>query len=508
MKSYRFMGHDGLSPYRPEANERGIALILALLTLLCLSTLGAGIILLTQTETWTTTNYKMTTQARYASESGLQQTLNWLTYNYSPSPTGLDLAKSPVEYPVGSGSPVVLSAMSGVTANYPTASVQTAFNAALQDQPVSGMGVPANYSVHATLLQMRMVRGIDGSSVPVQTWHVVSRGRLNSSDRAAAKVELSADLQTPTGPVFQYAAFGDAPVCASVHSGGNGTTDSYDSSVGPYSVSQSNTDGNLGSNGNIWVEGTSTHLHGSVQTPLSDSPGACNAGSPDAVSINGSPTIDGGLVPLPSPLIFPTPPPPSPLPPTTSYAVQGGNPCGTGPSALPLCGTIGPAGPSAEVTFAPGLYGNITVNNKVVHLTAGTYTFNQLLLAGGAEIIVDSGPVVLQLAGQSLTGTPPVVLDMAGGSFVSNPTGNAANFYIAYGGTAEVHMRGSSDAYGVVYAPNSNVTVYGSSHWYGSILGNTVDVSGGVNLHYDRNLSSEFYITGALRASAFSWNKF
>jgi hypothetical protein len=160
------------------------------------------------------------------------------------------------------------------------------------------------------------------------------------------------------------------------------------------------------------------------------------------------------------------------------------------------------------VTFAPGLYGNITVNNKVVHLTAGTYTFNQLLLAGGAEIIVDSGPVVLQLAGQSLTGTPPVVLDMAGGSFVSNPTGNAANFYIAYGGTAEVHMRGSSDAYGVVYAPNSNVTVYGSSHWYGSILGNTVDVSGGVNLHYDRNLSSEFYITGALRASAFSWNKF
>jgi Tfp pilus assembly protein PilX len=501
MKNYRFMDHDGLSPYRPEANERGIALILALLTLLCLSTLGAGLILLTQTETWTTTNYKMTTQARYTSESGLQKTLNWLTYSYSPSPAGLDLTKSPVEY---SGSPVVLSAMSGVSANYPTTSVQTAFNAALQNQPVSGMEAPANYSVAATLLHMRMVRGMDGASVPVQTWRVISQGRLNSA--RAAKVQLSADLQTPTGPIFQYAAFGDAPVCASVHSGGNGTTDSYDSSVGPYSVSQSNTDGNLGSNGNIWVEGTSTHLHGSVQTPLSDSPGACNAGSPDALSINGSPTIDGGLVPLPAPLVFPTPPPPSPLPPTTSYSVQGGNPCGTGPSALPGCSSAG--GPSAPVTFAPGLYGNITVNNKLVHVSSGTYTFNQLLLAGGAEIIVDSGPVVIQLAGQSLSGTPPVVLDMAGGSFVSNPTGNAANFYIVYGGTAEVHMRGSSDAYGVVYAPNSNVSVFGSSHWYGSILGNTVDVSGGVNLHYDRNLSSEFYITGALRAMSFSWNKF
>src|SRR5215831_9334664 len=503
MKDYRFMDQDGLSPYSPEANERGIALILALLTLLCLSTLGAGLILLTQTETWTTTNYKMTTQARYASESGLQETLNWLTYSYSASPAGLDLTKSPVEY---SGSPVVLSARSGVSANYPTASVRTAFNTALQDQPVSGMGVPATYSTVATLLHMRMVRDMNGALVPVQTWRVVSQGRLNSA--RAAKVQLSADLQTPTGPIFQYAAFGDAPVCDSVHSGGNGTTDSYDSSAGPYSVSQSNTDGNLGSNGNIWVEGTSTHLHGSVQTPLSDSPGACNAGSPDALSINGSPTIDGGLVPLTAPLVFPTPPPPSPLPPTTSYSVQGGNPCGTGPSALPGCGTIGPSGPSAPVTFAPGLYGNITVNNKVVHLSSGTYTFNQLVLAGGAQFIVDSGPVVVQLAGQTLTGTPPVVLDMAGGSFVSNPTGNAANFYISYGGTAEVHVRGSSDAYGVVYAPNSPVSVLGNSNWYGSVLGNTVDASGGINLHYDRNLSSEFYITGSLRAMSFSWNKF
>src|SRR5262249_61063339 len=112
MKNYRFMDHDGLSPYRPKGNERGIALILALLTLLCLSTLGAGLILLTQTETWTTTNYKMTTQARYASESGLQETLNWLTYSYSASPAGLDLTKSPVE---NSGSPGVRSAESRVS---------------------------------------------------------------------------------------------------------------------------------------------------------------------------------------------------------------------------------------------------------------------------------------------------------------------------------------------------------------------------------------------------------
>ena len=493
----QFADHEGPSIYPPTSDERGVALILALLTLLCLSTLGAGLVMLTQTETWTTTNYKMTTQARYASESGLQSTLNWMTYNFTPSGASLDLSKSPVEY---SGSPVVLSAMSGVSANYPTTSVRTAFNAALRDQPVSGMGTPASYSAFATLMHMRMVRGMDGASVPVQTWHVVSRGRLTSA--RAARVDLSADLQTPTSPIFQYAAFGDAPVCASVHAGGNGTTDSYDSSVGPYSVSQSYTEGNLGSNGNIFIEGTSTHLYGSVQTPLSDAAGPCNGASPDAMSINGTPIVDGGLVPLPAPMQFPTPPPPSPLPPTTTYLVQGGSPCGT------LAGCTSAGGPSAPVYFAPGLYGNITINNKVVHLTSGTYTFNQLILAGGAQIVVDSGPVVLQLAGQSLTGTPPVVLDFAGGSFVSNPLSSARDFYIVYGGTAQVHLRGSSDAYGVVYAPNSDITVFGSSHWYGSILGNTVDASGGINLHYDRNLSSEFYITGNLRAMSFSWNKF
>src|SRR5262249_44037714 len=154
----------------------------------------------------------------------------------------------------------------------------------------------------------------------------------------------------------------------SVHAGGNGTTDSYDSSVGPYSVSQSYAEGNLGSNGNIHVEGTSTHIYGNLQTPLSDSPGACNAGSPDAMSINGTPIIDGGLAPLPSPLQFPTPPPPSPLPPITlPIFVQGGSPCGT------LAGCSSPGGPSAPVTFAPGLYGNITINNKVVHLSSGIY---------------------------------------------------------------------------------------------------------------------------------------
>jgi len=497
----QFADHEGPSIYPPTSDERGVALILALLTLLCLSTLGAGLVMLTQTETWTTTNYKMTTQARYASESGLQSTLNWMTYNFTPSGASLDLSKSPVEY---SGSPVVLSAMSGVSANYPTTSVRTAFNAALRDQPVSGMGTPASYSAFATLMHMRMVRGMDGASVPVQTWHVVSRGRLTSA--RAARVDLSADLQTPTSPIFQYAAFGVAPICDSVNAGGNGTTDSYDSSQGSYAATQANSDGNLGSNGNVHVQGTSTHIYGSVQTPLSDSPGACNPGSPDALSINGTPIIDGGLVPLPAPLQFPTPPPPSPLPPTTSYTVGGGNPCGTGPSALAGCTSAG--GPSAPVYFAPGLYGNILINNKVVHLSSGTYTFNQLQLGGGAQLIIDSGPVVFQFAGQSLTGIPPVVFDMGGGSLITNPLAAASDFYIVYGGTADVRVRGSADAYGVVYAPNSNVSVLGNSHWYGSVLGNTVDASGGINLHYDKNLSSEFYITGNLRAMSFSWNKF
>src|SRR5215813_6882788 len=117
-------------------NEHGVALIIAMLSLLVLSTLGASIIFMTQNEIWTAGNYKLLTQSRYAAEAGLQQTVNWMINSY-PAPTvftAFDMTKSPAET---ANAAIVLSAMSGVNGNYPTTSVQDAFNTALRAKPVS-----------------------------------------------------------------------------------------------------------------------------------------------------------------------------------------------------------------------------------------------------------------------------------------------------------------------------------------------------------------------------------
>ena len=68
-------------------HERGIAMIIAILSLLVLSTLGASIIFMTQNEIWTAGNYKLVTQSRYVAEAGLQKSVNWMVNSY-PVPTG------------------------------------------------------------------------------------------------------------------------------------------------------------------------------------------------------------------------------------------------------------------------------------------------------------------------------------------------------------------------------------------------------------------------------------
>src|SRR5215813_7303820 len=130
-------------------HERGIAMIIAILSLLVLSTLGASIIFMTQNEIWTAANYKLVTQSRYAAEAGLQKSVNWMVNSY-PVPasyTSFDMTSSPVNCLSGcpnvSSTTIVLSATNGTNGNYPTSTVQDAFNTAMNAQPVSGMGVPA-----------------------------------------------------------------------------------------------------------------------------------------------------------------------------------------------------------------------------------------------------------------------------------------------------------------------------------------------------------------------------
>src|SRR5262249_39816473 len=148
-------------------------------------------------------------------------------------------------------------------------------------------------------------------------------------------------------------------------------------------------------------------VHGHIETPKTGT-GACTGGAVDALEQTGGSTVTE-LPPvkqLPAPVPYPIPAVPSPAPPTTHQSLSGSvNLCGTGASTITGCSETG----ANQIDFAPGSYGDVSINNETLQLSAGTYTMNSLNLSGGAIVRILSGPVILQLAGNSMTGTTPVL---------------------------------------------------------------------------------------------------
>src|SRR5712692_5881889 len=114
-----------------RTNEKGAALILALILVLILSVMAVSLMFLSQTETWSSLNYRLMSQARYAAESGVSKAANYLIYTYPPPGTAGDpiaaylTVAAPINvdgYPATvtfGGNPVILSASYSQSSNYP-----------------------------------------------------------------------------------------------------------------------------------------------------------------------------------------------------------------------------------------------------------------------------------------------------------------------------------------------------------------------------------------------------
>ena len=142
-------------------NENGIALVLSLFLMMALSAIAVSLMFLSQTETYSSMNYRLMSQTRYGAESGIQVTVNYLLNSYTPPSTaGADLlanydtTKSPVVCVAGCpnvNQPVVLSGNAEVASNYPVAAVQNAFSAAVQGTLPAGTTTVA-FAPSATVL--------------------------------------------------------------------------------------------------------------------------------------------------------------------------------------------------------------------------------------------------------------------------------------------------------------------------------------------------------------------
>ena len=271
------------------------------------------------------------------------------------------------------------------------------------------------------------------------------------------------------GSLSTYGIFATANGCSSINMSGNAVVDSFNSA--------SNNNGNVGTNGNVNLSGNPV-VNGAVYSPITGT-GNCSSKSMTGLSTSGKAQATGGLQALAGPLAYPAPPAPSPAPPTTAQNISGS--CGS----IAGCSNAG----SKAVTLAPGQYGNLSISGgTTVNVSGGTYNVNSLTLSGNSALVVNSasGPVVVNLAGKSITGGN-AVLDLTGG-VMSNASGRANNLQFYYAGSQAVKLTGNTASYAMVYAPNAPVNLSGGSHFYGAMTGSTINNSGGTAIHYDASL--------------------
>jgi PilX N-terminal len=481
------------------ANEKGIALVLSLFLLSAMSVIAASLMFLSQTETYSSMNYRLMSQARYGAESGIQKAANHLLYTYVAPITGgadpianYNTNVSPVTCTNGCpniGRPVVLSASAAIPSNYPNPAVQGAFLAAVQGSLPAGNTTVA-YAPYATLLSMQQIEvyGSGGLVKTIQTWQITSTGTITAGK--TAQVEVSATLETPKFPALSYAAFGTAGGCGTLNFHGNNTqTDSYNSGdalVGGSPVI-SNSSGNVGTNGNL-TEGGGADIYGTLSSPRVGV-GACSDGNVNALSSSGGATVNGhnppqagDILQLPQAVVLPPPTVPAGVP-TTAFNGNG--------QTLLNGATVGNVTVNANTTLtlgAPGVVSTINVNSLTIN--------------GNANIVI-LGTVILNVVGTDQA-TP---IDFTGGS-VSNSSFDPTTFQVMYAGNGAVKLNGGAHTTAMIYAPNAAVSLNGGGDFYGSVVGATIDDTGGAKIHYDRRLSGAFFVVGNAMMSSFSWKKY
>jgi hypothetical protein len=494
------------SPQRSVHNDTGMAMVLSLLFMLLLSALGTAVLVLARSETLSSVNYRMMSQARYGAESGVHKAAHFLLNSYTLPGTvadplsNFDTTQTPVSY---LGQPVVLSALPGVTANYPAAAVQTAFAAAGQGALPLGEATVV-YTSSATLLSMREVLTY-GAVTPtvVQTWRLTARGSIQGARQA--EVEVSAVIERQIVPSTTYGLFATNTGCGALTATGGVQTDSYDSSNMTFVSGLPVVDlwgGHVGTNGNLTESGAGTIVRGSLSTPRGGV-GNCRNGAITALDQNGNAQVTSGIIKLPQAVEYPLPAVPSPLPPTTTFTINGGSACSDVPYSSGAC-SITAGAVTLDPQGSPMTLGNINVTaGATLSFQAGTYNINSIKLTGNAIIRIASGPVVFNVAGTG-EGTP---VDLEGGGII-NPTFMSRDFRILYAGTGELKLTGGTTTAASVFAPKASISISGGAHFFGSVIGAAITLTGGTRFHYDRWLEQEFFTVGPQMMSVFTWKEY
>ena len=492
------------------SNERGIAMIIALFMVLAMSVLGTSLMFVSRSETISSQNYRVMSQARYAAESGIHKAANYLmSAAYVPPSTPGELAQftttaTPVL--IAGGNDEVLLSSDANESTYPVNAVKTAFAAATVGSINVG-DASVSYTAQAKLLSMRQIFDqYTLSNKTLQTWEISAVGRINGAQDA--EVEVSAIVERQPVSLYSYAAFATYNGCAALSFAGGAVTNSYDSStdiVGGAVSSFDNYGGNVGTNGNLTEVGNPTTINGSMSTPRSGV-GACTANNVTAETIVGQASVTEGLTQLSQEIQYPTPSIPNPGTGNQNFTQAGGCPAGA-----PYCTAVNTAPNKGAIIQPPTsttevLLGNVTVNgNATLQLKGGIYVVNSIDIAGSSKIkiVPNTGPVIFKVKGDGVT--TPIKIE---GNGISNPSLIPTNLEFQYAGTGNVQMAGGTDTAALFYAPNAQGSISGGADLYGSIVVKNMTATGGAAIHYDRQLEKTALTPGNYMMSAFTWKNY
>lgn len=489
-------------------NEKGSALVFALILVLVLSVMAGSLMFLARSETWSGMNYRMMTQARYGAEAGVNAASNFLmSTNYVPPtalgptyPSSTFVGYNTTVYPVqlSSGNTFVyLSTLAGQPSTYPDAAMQAAFANAVNGTLQAG-NTNVNYTASAQLMSMvTMIPFGTTTPMTVQTWEITAHGDIPGVLNAEAEVHTT--LEHYTAPAFAYAAFAAGNGCAQLSFTGNGVTNSYNSASlsingGTISTASLGTSsdpfnlfgGNVGTNGNLTTSGANATINGTLSVPNATY-GVCSSGNVTGLSGSSIGQVTGGFDQLSAPVTFPPPSIPVPL-------------AGT-PNTTPGC-TVNPC--------------NLTLSgSQTLQLTPGTYTINSISVTGNASIQImpnpvtgQYGPVILNVVSNG-TSTPIAIA----GNAISNPTYDPSIFQIlccsaSAPANPTIQIAGNGSSAAVVYAPNATVDFKGNAQFFGSVIANQMTDVGNGAIHYDLNLQKKMFTVGQYTLQSFTWNKY
>lgn len=253
-------------------------------------------------------------------------------------------------------------------------------------------------------------------------------------------------------PGFDYGAF--SKQCNLKFAGG-AVTDSYNSALGTYATTVTNTGGNIGTNGTsancVSLNGASTDINGNIDIGPGGVPGS-------VINTTGGATFDSASV-LTSPLSLPS-------------------------VIVPVVGT-NQGNQSNPGALAPNqTYGDVSITaGSTLTLSSGVYVMNSLKLVGNSIISLNitTGPITIYIVSD---------LDLAGGT-VTNATGVSTNLIFMLAATCPTaKITGGANAAYAVYGPDTDITISGGGEIFGAVVGKTVTDTGGSKIHYDKALAS------------------